>query len=61
MYTIIYFFYNGCRNTNDFQIYSKISDTPLMDEIIEHKHKIQFEVGICCIGIMFNMLLHIKK
>lgn len=36
-------------------------DTQLVDEIIQHKHKIQFEVGICCIGMMFNMLLHIKK
>jgi hypothetical protein len=35
-------------------------DTQLEDEIIQHKNKIQFEVGIGCIGIMFNMLLHIK-
>jgi len=55
------FFNNEFRNTNNFQIFSKISDTPVVDEIIEHKHKIQFEVGIGCIGIMFNMLLHIKK
>lgn len=33
----------------------------VIDEITEHQHKIQFEVGIGCIGIMFNMLLHAKK
>ncbi|XP_026806654.1 zinc finger MYND domain-containing protein 10 isoform X1 [Rhopalosiphum maidis] len=48
-------------NTNNFQICSKITNMPVVDEIIEHKHKIQFEVGICCIGIMFNMLLHVKN
>lgn len=36
-------------------------DTQVMDDIIEHKHKIQFEVGISCIGVMFNMLQHIKR
>lgn len=36
-------------------------DAHVMDEITEHQHKIQFEVGIACIGIMFNMLLHAKK
>ncbi|KAL5235415.1 hypothetical protein ACI65C_002825 [Semiaphis heraclei] len=48
-------------NTNNFQIFSKISDTSVVDEIVKHKHKIQFEVGIGCIGILFNMLLHIKN
>lgn len=57
----IQFFNYGFRNTNNFQIFSKISDTSVVDEIVKHKHKIQFEVGIGCIGILFNMLLHIKK
>ncbi|XP_025411564.1 zinc finger MYND domain-containing protein 10 isoform X2 [Sipha flava] len=47
-------------DTNNFKISMENIDTQLEDEIIQHKNKIQFEVGIGCIGIMFNMLLHIK-
>ncbi|VVC45787.1 Hypothetical protein CINCED_3A011151 [Cinara cedri] len=46
---------------NNFAFNTKITDTQVSEEIIEHSHKIQFEVGICCIGIMFNMILHIKN
>lgn len=54
--------YNNFRDEKYvFRLGSNHPDTQAVDEIIQHKHKIQFEVGIGYIGIMFNMLLHAKR
>jgi len=56
---------SDCKNFRDekygFQLCANLTDTQAVDEIIQHKYKIQFEVGIGCIGLMFNMLLHVKR
>ncbi|XP_050528565.1 zinc finger MYND domain-containing protein 10 isoform X2 [Daktulosphaira vitifoliae] len=48
-------------DSNNFNLGTQSKDTDIKDDIEEQNLKIQFEVGIECIGIMFNMLLHIKS
>ncbi|XP_050437493.1 zinc finger MYND domain-containing protein 10 [Adelges cooleyi] len=48
-------------DSNNFCIGVKMRDAEVKDDIAEQKHRIQFDVGIECIGIMFNMLLHLKS